>query len=264
MTGFPCRHPVPGGRRAPALPVLALIALVSLAGCSTRVSTGPSYNPTAAAAAAGLPRPTRLLVTDFQIDADAVQQDQGIGPRLQRAVAGGDGTGRESLAQEVRAAIGDSVVEAFARSGLPAERVPAGTPPRPGDLVLSGRVLRIDEGNRTRRIGIGFGAGMSIVEAEATLSAIDPRGMPVLLQTYDGRADSGHKPGMAVGASAAVAESSAATGVLSAVTNIGGEVRRSPVGNEAASLGKRLARDVGQYAAGRGWITASAVPAWSR
>ena len=114
------------------------------------------------------------------------------------------------------------------------------------------------------RLGIGFGVGKSIVEAKAELYAIVPDGPPVLLQTCDGKSDSGRQPGMAVGASMAVAHSSAAAGALSALMNVGGEVRRSPVGKEAASLGHRLATDIGEFAAERGWISVSSVPALKR
>jgi hypothetical protein len=239
-----------------------VLAVALLAGCATQVtSSGPSTSPEAAR----VPRPTRVLVADFAVDPGAVRQDQGIGPRLQRSMAGGSsGAARGALAREVQSAISDTAVDALRKSGLPAERAMPGETYRPGDLLVTGRVLRIDEGNRTRRMGIGFGAGKSIVEAQAELTAIVANGPPVLLETYDGKADSGRKPGMGVGAASAVSESNAAMGALSAVTNIGGETRRSPVGKEAASFGARLARSIGELAAERGWIAPSAVPSWTR
>ena len=239
-----------------------LLALLLTGACATRVT---SSNAVPSPEAANLPRPTRVLVADFAVDPGAVQQDQAIGLRLQRAMAGGDGgQARGALATEVQSAISDTVVVALDKAGLPAEHAPPGAVYRVGDVIVVGRVLRIDEGNRTRRLGIGFGAGKSIVEARAELYAVVPDGPPVLLQTYDGKADSGRKPGLGVGASMAVAQSNAAMGALSAVTNVGGEVRRTPVGKEAASFGNRLATDIGEYAAQRGWITTAAVPAWKR
>lgn len=240
----------------------ALLLFLLMTACATRVTSSTPY---ASPEAANVPRPTRVIVTDFQTDTEAVRQDQGIGPRLQRSVAGGSAiAARDAIALEVQSAISDTLVEALSKAGLPTERAPAAATYRPGELVVTGRVLRIDEGNRTRRLGIGFGAGKSSVQATAELYAVVANGPPVLLQAYDGKADSGRKPGMAVGASMAVANSSAATGALSAVTNIGGETRRSPVGKEAASFGHRVATDIGEYAAQRGWIPASSVPAWTR
>ena len=246
----------------PRLLAVAGLAVLLAAGCATRVT---SSAPNPLTEVVGIPRPTRVLVMDFEVVPGAVRQDQAIGLRLQRAMAGGSGAAaRSALAWEVQSAIGDTVVQSLDKAGLPAERAPPDAVARPGDLVVTGRVLRIDEGNRTRRLGIGFGAGKSIVEATADLSAIVPDGPPVLLQTYDGKADSGRKPGLGVGATMAVAQSSAAMGALSVVSNVGGEVRRTPVGKEAASFGRRLATDIGEFAAQRGWIAASAVPAWSR
>ncbi|MBV8913669.1 MAG: DUF4410 domain-containing protein [Acetobacteraceae bacterium] len=239
----------------------ALLLLTVVPGCATKVnSSAPGFSPEAAS----VPRPTRVLVADFEVDPSAVRQDQGIGPRLQRSIGGGNAGGGAAIAREVQSAISETVVSDLRQAGLPAERAGEGTTYRPGDLVVTGRVLRIDEGNRTRRMAIGFGAGKSIVEAAADLTAIVPNGPPVLLQSYDGKADSGRKPGMAMGASMAVAQSSVALGAVSAVTNVGGEVRRSPVGKEAESFGNRLARNIGEYAAHRGWIAASSVPPWKR
>ncbi|HYZ63951.1 MAG TPA: DUF4410 domain-containing protein [Acetobacteraceae bacterium] len=206
-----------------------------------------------------------MLVTDFTVAPGAVREDQGIGPRLQRQFEGGNSSAADrATAAEVQSAISDTLVAALAKSGLPAQHASANTTFMPGDLVVTGQILRIDEGNRTRRMGVGFGAGKSEVEAVADVSAIVPNGPPVLLQRDDGSADSGRKPGMGVGASMAVAQSSAAVGTLSAVTNVGGEVRRSPAGKEAASLGNRLATNIGRLAAEHGWIAEAAVPPWQR
>ena len=248
------------GYRAQRAAALALALLASA--CATRVTSGTPYQ---SSEIANLPRPTRVLVADFQIDPGAVAQDQGIGPRLQRQISGGSaGSARAAIAEEVQSAISDAVVQAMSKAGLPAEHDPGGAGYRPGDLLVTGRVLRIDEGNRTRRMGIGFGAGKSVVEAAAELYGVDFNRRLLLLQTYSGTADSGRKPGLAVGASMAVADSSPAVGLLSGAVNVGGEARHSPVGKEAESFGRRLARDIATLAAERGWIEASAVPGWTR
>ncbi len=240
----------------------AVLVLLLAAGCATRVTAS---KPSASPELAGLARPTRVLVTDFTVDPGSVRQDQAIGLRLQRAFNGSSaGPARESLAAEVQSAIADTLVASLDKAGLPAERAPADVQASPGDVVITGHVQRIDEGNRTRRMTVGFGAGKSIVEATAELYAAVPGGAPMLLQSYDGSADSGRKPGLAVGAGMAVANSSAVTGALSVAMNVSGERNRTPVGREATSLGRRLATEIGTYAAGRGWIPASAVPAWSR
>ena len=240
----------------------AILCLWLVAGCATRVST---YTPAPMAATAELPRPARVLITDFTIDPGSVEQDQAIGLRLERQFSGeSQGGAQRALATEVRSAIGDTIVADLVKAGLPAQRVAEDTGARPGDLLVTGRVQRIDEGNRTRRLGIGFGAGKSVVEANADLYTITADGSAVLLQRYDGSADSGRKPGLGVGAASAVSQSSVVMGAVSGVSNISGEVNRTPVGKEAASLGNRLARDIGQFAAERGWIAQSSIPGWSR
>jgi hypothetical protein len=231
--------------------------LLVLSACTTHVVPSQPY----ASVGAVVPRPTHVLVADLEVDPAVVRQDQGIGPRLQRSMSGDDGqSDRIALARGVQDAISDAVVGALRNAGLPASRVLPGVTVRPGDVVVTGRVLRIDEGNRTRRLGIGFGAGKSIVRAAAYLSAIAPDGSTILLQSYDGEADSGRRPGLAVGAASAMAESSAAIGALSGVAAAGNETRNVPVEREAARFGNRLARDIGEYAAQHGWISPQAAP----
>lgn len=144
-----------------------LILLLLATGCATKVTaSAPILSPEAAS----VQRPKRVLVADFQVDLGSLRQDQAIGLRLQRAVDGGNAVAaRKAIAAEVQSAISDAVVEALSKAGLPAEHALPGAVYHPGDLVVTGRVLRIDEGNRTRRQGVGFGLDKSIVEAKAEL-----------------------------------------------------------------------------------------------
>ena len=238
-----------------AAPLVFLLA----SACATQVtSTGSAEAPPDLA----LPRPARVLVADFAVDPDAVRQDQGIGARLQREVSGGDPLAAQSaIAHDVQVAVADALIEQLARAGLPAG--PADAAPRPGDLLVQGQINRIDEGNRTRRLAIGFGAGKSIVTAQAEMLYVMADGRPVLLQTYDGKSDSGRKPGMAAGAGGALGDAGPGLQAVSAATGVAGETRRSPVAREGARFGERLAHNIGVFAQRQGWIAAASVPPWS-
>jgi len=203
--------------------------------------------------------PIRVLVQDFQVTPQAVRLDSGIGPRLMRTLQGDDPAANEAL--EVRDAIAQSLLDDIRRMGLPAERALPGTPAQPSDVLVRGEIIRIDEGNRARRVAIGFGAGKSSVEASAQVYYVQGNDQPRLLETFDGNANSGHKPGMGVGAASAAAGESVAPLAVSGALGVHGE--RAGVAGEAEHLGHRIAYDLGQYFVRQGWIAASSAPARS-
>jgi hypothetical protein len=173
-----------------ALPALLCLALPA---CATHVgSSAPNASPEAEV----VTQPRRVMVADFEVDPEAVRQDRGIIPRLERSMNGGDDpSARYALAREVQEAISATVVERLRKAGRPAEHVPPGAAPRPGDVVVTGRVLRIDEGNRTRRIGIGFGAGAASSRRRRTSPRSSPTGRPCCCSPITARPTAGARPG---------------------------------------------------------------------
>lgn len=245
--------------------VLALILPASfMAGCSTRVSTTETAMPPSAQSGSSLSRPRSVLVEDFAVAPDAVTLDQGIEPRWQRQVSGADpDASRAQLASQVQDAISSTLERDFQKMGFSVRHVAPGTPAAPGDLLVQGQITRIDQGNRTRRLAVGFGAGKSEIDADAAISYVGRDGQPELLQTYSGLSNSGRKPGMAAGAGMAVQEASAAPAALGAASGAYGESKRSGVAGEGQRVAEHLSRNIGEYFAQEGWIPASAVPAWS-
>ena len=53
----------------------AVVLALGLGACATQVTQTGSYSPTGGT----MPRPQRVLVSDFEVDPQAVQLDQGIG-----------------------------------------------------------------------------------------------------------------------------------------------------------------------------------------
>ena len=62
-------------------------------------------------------------------------------------------------------------------------------------LMVKGRFLSIEEGNRTERVTIGLGAGRTSVQANVQLYELTFQGMQQV-ETLRGDAKSGYKPGM--------------------------------------------------------------------
>jgi hypothetical protein len=237
--------------------ILGLVALVALAGCKTQVQ-GTSYMPPPGEAAP-LPRPVMVVVRDFAIDPYAIQVDQGIGGQMRRSMNGASiGDAQQRDASDVQLAITNTLVAQIQAMGLPVQ-LDTGQLPPGNVLIIQGQVDQVNEGNRTRRNVVGFGAGMSNVSAKAQVLYVRNGGAPQLLQSYQGDANSGRMPGLAAGAAGSVATGSAA----GAIVGLGMKVVDAPkteVGSRAQSMTRRMAVNLGQFFAQEGWIPPSAVP----
>ena len=234
-------------------PVILTLLLV-LAACShARVATVQSMPPRL------LPPPAQVVVYDFAITPDQVKLDAGVGPTLMRS--GQTATDLQIQAAEaVQASLTTTLVRRLVSYGLPAEHFPLGAVPPPHSLLVQGQIVSVDEGNRTRRVLIGFGSGRSSVEADAQLYDVADSARPEFLVAFSGGANSGRMPGAAgtMGAGA-VAQRLPTSAAVSGATHAGAEMHGT--GNEAIAndLANALARQVGNYAVAQGWIPASAV-----
>lgn len=128
--------------------------------------------------------PGTIYVADFALDAKDDAPDQGVrgalrgrlGKRLPRLLQ------KENPAERARQIVdtmADSLVEHLIAKGLQAERVrnTAGDLPREGWLV-QGVFTEVDEGNRLKRAGIGFGKGATSMDVHVGISDLagsDPR-----------------------------------------------------------------------------------------
>ena len=236
--------------------LLILLAGLALAGCSQgHVTT------TGSAATGRLPPPTHVMVTDFALTPGEVQLDQGVSARFLRAANGAPSSAaQEEAARETQAALAETLASKLASYGLPVERLAAGAMAPPGSLLVHGQIDTINEGNRTRRTLIGFGAGKSSIRAEAQLYYVSAPGQPMFLRGFTGTADSGHMSGAAetMGAGA-VAQRAATSAAASGAMHAGAETRRTTDTANADKLGTALAREIGNYAVAEGWIPAGAV-----
>lgn len=228
----------------------ALAGLLILAGCSAaRVQSGNE------AAGAPLPRPDRVVVADVTVAPGAVRVDSGIAAELRRRASGGNDA--EAAAQAATAtgqALTGELTDRLAAYGWPVQRL-GGTPPPAGSLLVQGQITAVDEGNRTRRMLIGFGAGKSSLTAEVQLYYAEGTAPPRFIQSFRADADSGHMPGAAGTMGAGVAAQAVSAGAHALE-----ERYRTPDAALAARVADALARAIAGYAVQRNWLPASAVP----
>jgi len=231
-----------------------LAALLLVASCGpTKVKTTEEYT-------GKLPRPDRILVYDFAVSPDEVKHDTGLSAEIVRAVKGTPKTAKElKIGHTVANALAKELVKEIQGYGLPAQRV-AGTPSAvKGTLLIEGQFVSVDQGNRTERVVIGFGAGRTDVKAHVQVYEITAEGLQKVEQ-MQADAKSARKPGMALmmGAGAVAGHllmSAAVSGGLSA----SGEVSWETVEADARRLAKDVAKELGQFFVAQEWIPASAV-----
>jgi Domain of unknown function (DUF4410) len=241
-----------------------LVSMALLAGCSTRVTNTGNYATPAGQGATPKPRPQEILVEDFPADWSRVQLDQGVASRLLRQVEGTDPAGAEyEKYQQVQQVISDTLIEELRKMGFAARRASGTVGAERNELLVKGQIFKINEGNRTRRLVVGFGAGRSDVQANVQLYYVRPGAAPQLLATYDADSNSGRKPGMGVGAASAAGGGSVAPAAISGAFGAHSEKQKAPVVEEGKHLASRVASNLGSFFAQQGWIPPSAVPAAS-
>jgi hypothetical protein len=223
-----------------------------------------------------LQKPDRILIVDFNVPPDVVSIDDSVaarlhGPQHHKAVEQGKAPdSAETVAKQVQSSFSKSLVHELQQASLPVQAIAAdganeaiganeATPPNevnaandannvqqaPGTLVVRGDFTTVDQGNKTKRLFIGFGKGASDVQAHVTVSQVTAD-QPLVLLEFKVQSKSGKKPGAAatVGAGAAtlgtVSAGSAAAGVAA-----GGVVDRSAsVQADAARMAKSVAKQI--------------------
>ena len=199
----------------------------------------------------GLPRPERILVYDFAVSEEEVKEYQGI---MRQKPAIKNAADRERLlAQEVKDALADELVDALRPLGFSVERAPRGTRLADRDLLIDGKFLTVDEGSPLQRLVVGFGNGASGVTTQVEVHQA-PRSRAVL--EFTTRSDSGKLPGAAplLGAGAVVQGGVTAGMVVGNAAVSGVKTYKSDVARMAAESGDQVARYLSEFFAKQGWI----------
>jgi Domain of unknown function (DUF4410) len=222
------------------------LALLGITGCA-RVSV-ENVN----VRALGLPRPQMIYVHDFAVSADAVALDSALGARALEMAKGTETEDRIKIGKEIARIVSENLVNEIRAQGMPAQL--AGGAPLPGPtLTVDGQFVSVDEGNRLKRMVVGFGAGASEVRTLVQVYETTNEGRRLVEDFYT-TVKSSRKPGMgpmagagaAAGRAAASAAASAGIGVLGA--------RSQTVEADAKAAAAEIAKELGKLFAEQGWI----------
>jgi len=150
-----------------------------------------------------------------------------------------------------------TLVEEIRKLGLRAEPATMASPGPGSTLSVEGQILSIDEGNKTRRLMIGFGAGASEVRTLTQVYEVTGGGHRLVDDFYT-TAKSSRKPGLGPMSGAGAAAGRAAT-TAAASAGIGFASERSQTAEaDAQHAAREIAKELAKFFVEQGWITQDA------
>jgi hypothetical protein len=239
---------------SPARQLLVSCLALVLSSCAKATIT-----PGQSAAPVGVTqKPERIVVYDFQVSADDVTENEGPLQKAYHAVSGTDAQKQEAdrlaTGREAAGALSQDLVKQLQALGFDAEVLPRGAAVGANVMTIDGRFLAADEGNRARRMIIGFGAGASKLQTQVSIARTSPDGAPTQLFSFQTYSDSGRMPGAALtmGAGAA-AQGATAASAVTAVSSAG-KIYTSMLSTLADKTAQQITAYLSQYFASNGWI----------
>ncbi|MGC2305441.1 DUF4410 domain-containing protein [Candidatus Binatus sp.] len=246
--------------------LVVVVLATMLSGCATvSVTPQPIRPPEAAAAMNAIEAeptyPTRIEVRDFDFVVNDVTENRSpLNRGIDLFKRSSEDQRQDAIGRDVGMALSKEIVKKLDRAGLHAVRVP-----RDSDisfqgnfLLVTGRLVDVDEGNRFTRIAVGLGAGESRLATEVHVYRVTNGERAEVLE-FTTRANSGKMPGVA--ASLGVGEMfvgpiTVLTGVEDALSS-GQKIYVSQIDYLAGETGNEVAKYLSQYAAAEGWIPMS-------
>ena len=226
--------------RKSGLVATALFLLAVTAGCASSGVEGRRSN----VAGEQIPRPGRIIVYDFAATADDLATSSAITGRYAASTVRASAE-EVRLGRELGRRVAARLVKDILAMGLPAERAHGAAPPSVGDIAITGQFVTIDEGNRTKRMIIGFGAGAAelrtVVEGYQIMA-----GGPRLLGSRDIAARGGKGPGMAAplvivgGIAGAPVRAAAVSGGINIAQELGPEKIQGAADRTAKAISDEL------------------------
>ncbi|MGH7778736.1 MAG: DUF4410 domain-containing protein [Candidatus Binataceae bacterium] len=234
--------------------LVCMALAVILAGCASASVTPDSSAP---APAIGTARPTRIVVDDFAFSASQVTENSAIGARVLNSFSSTTTGQRENqIGKQASDALAAEIVKQLDELGFIVVTGDKSTQLADGDMLIGGEFVNVDEGNRLRRLVIGFGAGASKLDTRVNVYRV-VAGVQQPLMQFTTHADSGKMPGAALtmGAGAA-AQGGATAGMAAANVGMGGaKTYTSQVEYLSDKTANQTVAYLSQYFAQQGWIS---------
>jgi hypothetical protein len=150
--------------------------------------------------------PQIIYVTDFDLEVQDVKSGPGLLPQRKQPIGPRPNIGPkahsaqknpEVYAHEIVELMATSLVKEITKKELNAQRFNTGGPLPANGLLVRGVFAQVDEGNRLRRVAIGFGAGETEVQVFVSVDDL-VRGAPKPFYELDTKAESHKLPGAVI------------------------------------------------------------------
>jgi hypothetical protein len=217
---------------------IGLVSLIIITGCASGKVTKRQSN----VQNEQIPRPDKIFVHDFAVTTDEVSEPLIMDGNviIQDSTQSVEETQRAKL---LAVEIANNLVTDISGMGLQAFLAGPNDKPQPGDIVLKGQFLTIDEGAAAKRVLIGFGAGSGELTVRIEAYQMTANGLRKL-GSGDITAAGGKKPGALVPALVAVATDNPVGLIVSSALSIKGEKKGGSETLEGAA--KRVAEVIAE------------------
>jgi hypothetical protein len=202
--------------------------------------------------------PDWIEVYDFHFSTASVQENASPLQRTLDLLSQDSAEARcNEVAADAAANLSVQTVKRLDQMGFLVIRIPRDDDvPMPGNnLVVTGRLIDVDEGNSLTRIAIGLGAGESTLDTEVKVYRVS-HGERAEVLAFTTHADSGMMPGLAESMPLGVFLIGPIT-VLSTVRDIvmtGQKIYSTQMEYLASETGDQISNYLSQYAADESWI----------
>jgi len=241
---------------------LGMLSL-ALAGCATVSLTPegiPPPDPSVAmnAIEAESAVPAQIEVRDFDFASSSVTEN---GSPLNRAVdlfrKSSAQDRQEEIGRDAAAALAKETAKQLRKTGLEATRIANDddVSMRGDFLLVTGRLIYVNEGNRFTRVAFGLGMGESRLATEVQVFRV-VNGQKAEVLSFITHANSGKMPGVA----ASIGFGELFLGPITLISTIedtlssGQKIYSSQIEYLSSESGDQVARYLSQYSAAEGWI----------
>ncbi|GAT34371.1 hypothetical protein TSACC_22796 [Terrimicrobium sacchariphilum] len=160
---------------------LASVMVLTLTGCSSvGVYQLHQHKPAARTA------PRTIFIQAYTIQPGALQ----LGDRPAAETA--------RLGRDIQTSLASRTSREVSRHAAPAMVAAGGTIPAPGNWLIRGEIVQVDQGSRAKRAVVGLGAGRTHFRTNVSVFAVESGGMRRIL-SFRTRGSSGMEPGAALG-----------------------------------------------------------------
>jgi Domain of unknown function (DUF4410) len=198
-----------------------------------------------------LPKPEMVVIRDLAVPAEAITTDESLAAQLHRKRMLRRGSDEDStpeiLTQQVQASFAEALAGELKKVNVQSQRAYSGDGASTGSsLIIDGEFIAVNEGDKSKRIMIGFGRGASDIQAHVIVSALR-KGQRTVVLEFNLKSDSGKKPG----AAATMGVGSLAVGAVAG----GVGDKKGTVQADASRMGTAVAKQIEGFMISQEWIS---------